>query len=310
MMRRVLAGALHRASLFSGHALRSAKAQRAARILTYHGIGYGEISAELFDWQLGILRDEFDLLPLHEVVRRQLAGTVTGSEVAITFDDGVRNHVTEAYPILRQHRAPATFFVCPGLVESGRWIWSLDFRARLGLLKEEERHSLRLETGATDHEVETLVERAKRLDFVDRCRAEAWLRERTREFSPSPQQVERCAPMSWTDIASLDPAIVTIGSHTLSHPILSSLSIEEQHTEIVGSRRLLEQRLGRVIDLFCYPNGDFDTQSHVIVRDNYTAAVTSEAAALSAEDGPFLLPRIHAGDSRGLFVRRLHRHAA
>ncbi len=310
MMRRMLAGAWHRASFFSGHALRSAKAQRVARILTYHGIGDDEISAELFDWQLSFLKNEFELLPLHEVVRRQQAGAVTGCEVAITFDDGVRNHFTHAYPILRQHRAPATFFVCPGLIESGRWIWSLDFRARLGMLSQEERHSLRLEIGAGDDELETLVERAKRLDFVGRSRAEAWVRERTREFSPSAQQVERCAPMSWTDIASLDPAFVTIGSHTLSHPILSSLSFEEQHTEIAGSRRLLEQRLGRVVDLFCYPNGDFDAQSDAIVRDNYTAALTSEAAALSAEDDLFLLPRIHAGESRGLFVRRLHRHAA
>lgn len=197
MTRRMLAGALHRASFFFGHALRSAKAQRVARILTYRGIGDHDISAESFDWQPGFLKDKFELLPLHEVMRRQQAGAVTGCEVAITFDDGVRNHVTEACPILQRHRALATFFVCPGLVDSGRWISSLNLRARLGLLNEEDRLSLRLETGAADHEVETLVDRAKRLDFSGRRRAEAWVQERIREFSPSPQQIARCTPVIW-----------------------------------------------------------------------------------------------------------------
>lgn len=310
MMRRVLAGALHGASYYSGHALRSVKAQRVARVLTYHGIGDGEVSAELFDWQLDFLKNEFELLPLAEVVARQKAGTVKGCEVALTFDDGVRNHVVQAYPILRRHRAPATFFVCAGLVESGQWIWSLDFRARLGVLSSADHQTLQAEIGAAAADVESLVERAKQIDFASRRRAEAWVGARTREFSPSPRQVERCSPLTWADLATLDASLVTIGSHTLTHPILSSLGVEEQRTEIVGSRRLLEQKLGGVVDMFCYPNGDFDVHSDEIVRDHYAAAFTSDAAALGADDDVFLLPRIPAGERRSLFVRRLHRPAA
>ena len=116
--------------------------------------------------------------------------------------------------------------------------------------------------------------------------------------------------MSWLEAASLDPALVTIGSHTLSHPILSSLSEVEQHTEIVESKRLLEQRLHREIDFFCYPNGDFDVRSDLTVRRHYAAAFSSQAAALCAESDPYVLPRIHAGQSQELFVRRLYRHSA
>jgi len=309
-MRRSLAHALHTVSLWSGDGLRRAKAQRAPRILMYHGIGEGEVGAELFGWQLRLLREEFDLVSLPELLARRSSGRLSGEEVVITFDDGVRNHVTAAYPVLREHKAPATFFVCPGLIESGRWIWNTDMRCRLRLLSEAEREEVAREIGSPAGDTESLIAHAKRLDLQSRQRAEQRVCERTRQFSPSAQQVDRFAPASWEQLASLDPALITIGSHTLNHPILPTLTADDLQREIGDSRHVIAQRLQRSVDLFCYPNGDNDVRAQAAVREHYLAAVTTVPGAVGAGDDPCLLPRIPAGETRGLFVRRLHRHAA
>ena len=309
-MRQILATGLHLASLYSGDGLRRAKAQRAPRVLMYHGIGEGGVSARLFAWQLDFLRNEFELMSLRELLNRRAQGALTGHEVALTFDDGVRNHATTVYPLLCAHKAPATFFVCPGLMDSGQWIWNTELRCRLRLLSTEERAPLAALIGSADSGIETLVAQAKSLDLARRREAEAWVRERTTRFAATPQQTDQYAPMSWEQLLGLDPELVTIGSHTLNHPILPTLSADGMREEIDASRRVLEQRLGRQVELFCYPNGDNDARVHALVRSHYDAAVTTVPGAVGGHDDACLLPRIPAGETRGLFVRRLHRHAA
>ena len=309
-MRRVLADTLHWVSLVSGGALRRAKSQRSARILAYHGVSADEVAAEIFSWQLAFLKQNFELISLRELLSRRAGGTIQGDEVAITFDDGIRNHFTVAYPILVTHGAAATFFVCPALIDSGEWIWNHELRCRLNLLKPAECVALMTEIGATSSEVESLVTRAKWLNQEERQHVEAWVRERPRGFAPSTQQLDRYSPMTWKQIAALDLGLITIGSHTLHHPILSRLSTDDLHIEIGESRRILEQRIGREVDLFCYPNGDFDERVQRIVREYYAAAVTSQIRVVGPGDDDCLLPRIPSGETRGLFVRRLHRHNA
>lgn len=309
-MRRVLAGTLHWASLVSGGALRRAKSQRSARILAYHGVSADEVAAEIFSWQLAFLKQNFELISLRELLSRRAGGTIHGDEVAITFDDGIRNHFTVAYPILQAHGAAATFFVCPALIDSGDWIWNHELRCRLNLLKPAECVALMTEIGATSSEVESLVARAKCLNQIERQHAEVWVREHTQGFAPSTQQLDRYAPMTWKQIAALEPGLITIGSHTLHHPILSRLSTDDLRIEIGESRRMLEQRIGREVELFCYPNGNFDERAHRIVREHYAAAVTSQPRVVDPGDDDCLLPRIPSGETRGLFVRRLHRHNA
>ena len=195
-------------------------------------------------------------------------------------------------------------------MDSGQWIWNTELRSRLRLLTAAERGALKAEIGSENSGIETLVLKTKRLNLVARRQVETWARAHTQQFSPTDHQIDRYAPMNWPQLADLDPTLITIGSHTLTHPILPTLSDDELRTEIGSSRGVLEQRLGRKVELFCYPNGDNDARAHAVVRENYEAAVTTVPGAVSDRDDIHLLPRIPAGETRGLFVRRLHRHAA
>ncbi len=60
--------------------------------------------------------------------------------------------------------------------------------------------------------------------------------------------------------------LITIGSHTVSHPFLTHCGGSWMGREILGSRRQLEGLIGRPVDLFAYPNGDYDRMVAELVR--------------------------------------------
>src|SRR5690242_10742044 len=240
VLRHALAPPLHLASFWSGHALRRARSVRRPRILMYHSVGHEDVSIRQFRWQLRLLRRSFDVVSLPQLVHRLVAGTANGEEVALTFDDGVRNHYSVVWPMLREARVPATFFVCPGLIESGAWLWNTELRTRLALLGRSERARLAAHVGCPATSAHGMVEWAKRLPLERRCDFEEQARALTREFEPSDAQLDRNAPMSWVQLKRLDPALVTIGSHTATHPILTTLTREARDAEIAESRIMLE----------------------------------------------------------------------
>lgn len=306
LMRRALPRAFHWIAWRSGHSLREARRIRKPRILMYHAVGENDTPADLFAWQLEFLREEFEIVSLQCLLDRLARDRASGLEVVITFDDGVRNHATTVYPILEQHQVPATFFVCPGLMDSGRWIWNMELRIRLRLLSDAERNRLALSLGADSAEVEPLIQWSKRLPLTERRHLEHTVRGLTREFDPDERLIDRYAPMDWAQATKLDPKVATLGSHTLTHPILTTLGDSDRQREIVDSRQLLEARTGRTADIFCYPNGSHDESTVEMARGTYRAALSTRAGFAEPGQDLFRLPRIPAGQRAGLFMRRLH----
>src|SRR3990172_6763913 len=66
------------------------------------------------------------------------------------------------------------------------------------------------------------------------------------------------APMTWDHLASLDSSLITVGSHTQTHINLPQASDSRLDCELREGRRRLENRLGRPIVHFCYPDGLYD----------------------------------------------------
>lgn len=244
-----------------------------ARILMFHGTPRRQ--ARELRRQLAWLKRRFRVVPLEVFA----AGEPPPDAIALTFDDGLRSNVTVAYPILKALGLPATFFVCPGLIETRAWLWNHEVRRRLRRL------------GRAAHEIEASVEWMKTLDLPARHEAERRLREMTPGFAPSAAEREAFDVAGWDELAALDPALVTIGSHTLSHPILTTLTSAQALAEIRDSRELIERRLGRSAELFCYPNGDVDPLAREAVRRHYRAAVTTQRGAVGPGCDRFRLPR-------------------
>jgi peptidoglycan/xylan/chitin deacetylase (PgdA/CDA1 family) len=152
----------------------------------------------------------------------------------------------------------------------------------------------------------------KTLPLEQRRIGEETVRRATEGFLPTADQREAFDVMDWNELRSLDRDLITVGSHTLSHPILTKLSGQEIEAEIQESRRCLEQRLQRKVEFFCYPNGAYDRRAYQLVQKTYRAAVTTEGGVI--EDGKALdvhrLPRIPSAESAALTAWRLHRPEA
>jgi peptidoglycan/xylan/chitin deacetylase (PgdA/CDA1 family) len=288
-----------------------ARRQACARILMYHGTTTE--SAPALAAQLRYLARKFKIVSLSAMVDHLAQqGAAAPNEIVLTFDDGLRNNFTVVYPVLRDLQVPATFFVCPDLIGSGRWLWNHEARCRLQSLKPEALTEVRSKLLAANVSVEGMVEWVKTLKPPQRRWAEEMIRQATPDFRPTAAQGEAYDIMNWEELSALDPALITVGSHTLSHPILTTLTPGELDRELRESRRLLEQKLGREISFFCYPNGSYDDRVYQAVRNNYSAAVTTETGVLSRKDHFDLhrLPRIPSAESPALTAWRLHRPEA
>ena len=246
------------------------------RILMYHGTPRRDAAA--LERQLRLVRLAFPVVPLDKLADRGNGR----ARVALTFDDGLRNNVEVAYPILQKLGLTATFFVCPGLIERGQWLWNHEARQRL------------LSMGKPASEVEAAIERMKTLKIAERRRVEEEIRAATPGFAPTAEQREEFDLASWQELQGLDPKTVTIGSHTMTHPILTSLDDEETEAETRDSRFALEQRLDREVSIFCYPNGDLNNAVVASARRYYRSAVTTVAGRLEGAVDPHRMPRYSA----------------
>jgi len=271
------------------------------RILMYHGTPAADAAA--LERQLRLLRLTFPVVPLEDVASgRNKNGR---ARVALTFDDGLRNNVRIAYPILRHLGLTATFFVCPGLIERGEWLWNHEARERLKTLSEPALAELATFAGGPA-EVEAFVEWMKTLKIAARRSVEDAIRAATPNFTPSAEQREQFDLASWDDLECMDPGVVTIGSHTMTHPILTSLSGDETEAELRESRLTLEKQLERPVTVFCYPNGNLSDSVVENARRYYRSAVTVDPGTINGDADVHRLPRyaVHAQRTRRL-VRRM-----
>ena len=262
-----------------------------ASILLYHGTPRRDAAA--LERQLRWLKRRFSIVPLRSIVAAAGNGGALSRKVALTFDDGLRSNVEVAYPILHKLAIPATFFVCPGLVDRASWLWTHEARSRLARLDAGARRELAAELGAPE-EIEAFVGWMKKLDLAARRRVEARLRDATPRFAPTDAERDDFDLAGWEALRRLDPAIVTIGSHTLTHPILPGTPPADVETEVRDSRRLLERGLQRPVEFFAYPNGDHDAGAEVAVRKHYRAAVTVAHGWVRRGADAHRLPRLSA----------------
>jgi peptidoglycan/xylan/chitin deacetylase (PgdA/CDA1 family) len=288
-----------------------ARSLPAVRILMFHNVGDRRHPLELFEAQLEYLARHFTICGLPEALSRLHDGRVVGDEVILTFDDGLETHGTRVYPVLERLQLPCSFFVCPGLIESRSGIWTLEVRARLAALPAARAWAWLHEVGApAGTDVDQTLEWLKGLPAT-RSRE---LTERLRQAGATESgdsTLHFAEPlMSWGQLRRLDPSLVTIGSHSLTHPILPRLEDAELEREIRDSRQLLEQRLGRPVQFFCFPDGAYDERATDLTRRYYDAAVTTVEGWSQPGDDLQALPRIPGARSLSLLAWRLHRPRA
>lgn len=305
--------------------------RRALRVLAYHRVAdpsepgfdtfVGNVSATEAEFaaQMEHVAERWRPVSLAEVMAAfDGRGNLPPRAVLVTFDDGYRDNLTAALPVLRRFDVPATVFLATDHIATGTAFWwdrvawcfaHTEFTA--GELPgadvvqwsgDDERRRV---TADYIQHLKTIPE-AEKVDAVDAL-AEAL------GVTVAPDAFGDLA-LDWDEVRSMRDQGVTFGAHTCTHPVLSQVDVETARSEIVGSRDRIAEELGEKPVAFAYPNGqpaDFTPDIVSAVADaGFQIAFTllpgpARRGELAADPLEVRRLYVHHGDGLDRFAAKL-----
>jgi len=268
-------------------------------ILMYHKVSdrysdyFTSLKVKVFEKQIRFLHRFYSIVSLEDLFHAKAASSKK-TRIAITFDDGYHCIYKHAYPILKKLAIPATIFIAAGLIENNLPVWTdlVDYCS-----KNKERLCLEF----PDKNTLKTLPNTQRLEV---------LKEMV-EGTSLPANIQSALQMcSWNEIREMSENNISFGGHTMTHPILSKVSLEQARYEIQESKKIIETRMDRPINTFAYPNGqpdDFNAEIKQIVKDTgYRLACTTIFGKNYQKTDPYELKRIYtSGNSILKFALRL-----
>jgi glycosyltransferase involved in cell wall biosynthesis/peptidoglycan/xylan/chitin deacetylase (PgdA/CDA1 family) len=315
-----------------------------ALILMYHRVAEcgGDpwslcVSPERFAQHLEVLRKHTYPMCLQEFVANFANDNIPQRTVVVTFDDGYADNLANAKPLLEHYDIPATVFLTTGYLGENREFW-WDEIERLLLQPGTLPKILKLNIIGTSYEWD--------LGDAAYYREEHWQRDRfwkAEKVAPSRrhalytvlwrllQQLRESErqdvlnqlrtwayataaarpthrPLSLEEVVALgDGELVEIGAHTVTHPILSDLSLELQYEEVQKSKSRVEEILGCPVRSFAYPYGAYKSALVSLVKEaGFSCACSTLSSVVRRHTDRFQLPRVEVQDWSGeTFHRRL-----
>ncbi len=249
-------------------------------------------------------RSGIDLISLDELHRRMTEGDFSRRFVCLTFDDGYRDTLQWAYPILKEAGVPFAVYVPTSFPDRLGELWWLVLEA---IISRNDRIGLVVDGHDRKFDCATVAEKRALYDEIYwwlRARpTEAELRDIVRNLAAfyhvdiAAFCSELC--MTWSELAQLaaDP-LVTIGAHTVNHPALAKLTKDAVRSELDLSRSVIEAALSLRPEHVSYPYGDAGSAAarefEVAAELGFKTAVTTRPGVLFPEHSRHLtaLPRI------------------
>lgn len=265
-----------------------------------------EPDAAWFETQTRWISDWFNVLPLAEAIERLRSGSLPARAAAITFDDGYADNCTVALPILRNAGLTATFFVATGYLDGGQ-MWNDKVIEVVRRAKGPRLELSKFRLG--DYPLDTLDDRRKSLHQLLNVLKylEPLQREKLADDLTSAANIEPSRELMLTSdqLRVLAESGMTIGAHTVSHPILSRVADANARSEMIQSKQRLEDIIGRKVELFAYPNGkpntDYTAIHAQLAREaGFLAAFSTSWGAATASSDVFQLPRFTPWDRTAL----------
>ena len=289
-----------------------------ALVLCYHGVLPGAddsydylstnfVAATAFERHLRWLASRYTLVPLRQIADAFASGTPLPSGAAtVTFDDGFANNYHVAFPILQRLGIPATIFLTTGKIDvPGEQLWTERVKraiylthVRTATLATPEPRSYSLETaGQRERAARTVLGHLKRMGPEARDRHLAEIETACGRPALTPDDRTRYDFMTWDNVRTMANAGIEFGSHTVSHPILSTLDETTLQRELAESKRTIESKTGRECYAFAYPNGgrgDFSTRDmEMLQRLGYRCALSLQGRLNPAGINRFNLDRVN-----------------
>lgn len=219
-------------------------------------------SPDTFRQQLTYIKDHYHICDVHDFPRQPQV-----KDVLITFDDGYADNYTTALPILEELQIPATFFISTGHLNTDTEDWCNELA---WLILEGNAYPPEFSFGDFRFQTKTFHQRLSMHRSIEKTLIQAPNTQRNtimnavRQWANADQRTKRTSHrmLSADQLRALAASpYASIGAHTVNHPSLSALCIEEQCYEILESKHTVEKIIGKDVLLFAYPFGGISNYS-------------------------------------------------
>lgn len=287
-------------------------------IFAYHRIYPGKdnifvknIYPEEFGKQIKYLKGNFKIYSFEKLINLLSSNKMdngTKENIAvITFDDGYKDNYVYAYPILKKYQVPATIFLVSGCIGKDELFWW----DKIGyIISNSQKSSINIPNFGDF----SLIDNQKKFHCI------FFLLSKFKKFSNQlknkyiinlqkicgvtiPPGLGEKTILSWGEIREMKDNGISFGSHTLNHPNLANIDLNEAEKEIIHSKKMIKERLKTDITLFAYPHGsksDYNSEIIELIKNTgFKCACTSHQKLVNKYDieDIYNLPRIQVSNN-------------
>ena len=228
-----------------------------------------------FDKQMHYLKRNYHILRMEEAVRiLEDNEAILPGYIVITFDDGYKDNWLNAYPVLVKYNIPAAIYLTTEYIGTSRLLpWDrlryIVSHSELPQIKIPMFKSKTFDISTHRRRVESFYQLKACLKEVDEEVKNQIINDlETQLVNGYPEESKRDMFLSWDDVKKMSENNISFGGHTLTHPLMTRVSLEEARTQINKSKQDIEARLDSQVTTFAYPGGVFNEEIKAIVQQS------------------------------------------
>lgn len=205
-------------------------------------------------------RTGLDIVDLDEAVERIRRPGDTRKFVVFTFDDGYRDNLEHALPVLRKHECPFTLYLATGLTDAVAPVWSQALEdivaAQAGIAVDFGEGVEYLDAATTEQKRRSYDRIYAAIRSMAEPNRRALMEDLAGKYRLDLAAHTRSLVMDWRELQTFaTEPLCTIGAHTVNHPELAMLPEAEMRREMEQSVSILKAQFGAAPRHFAYPYG-------------------------------------------------------
>jgi peptidoglycan/xylan/chitin deacetylase (PgdA/CDA1 family) len=226
----------------------------------------GTISAtpKEFEKQMRFVKKRFSVINFNILSNILSSGKLLPkNSLIITFDDGYADNSEIAWSIMKKYGLTGTVFLSTSFMDGKGVFWFdkltyiIKHMPNGRIFLDDGKHIFELENGNRMRIRDSVMKLFRTISNEDRIRLFEQL-EQYSKIDILPDYLKLASPLTWNQIIEMSKGGMEFGSHTVTHPFLSNLTIDEIMYELVESKRVIEEKLGKEIKSIAYPSGSYD----------------------------------------------------
>lgn len=216
----------------------------------------------------------FEFVALDEIVKdsqRKFYGLMKHKRVNVSFDDGFRDVYDNAFPILKKYQVPFTIYLVGNFPQGTSDMWWIQLESVVS------------DINAFENTIKELYQSGQNM------------RDAMHSTTNTGVDVGLCENMAltWEQLKEMvDSGLCTIGSHSMTHPGLTRIPLEEASNELQESKQLIEEKLGVEVKHFSYPHSMNNDDIRLLLKSlGYESATLGYGGKIRVKDNPYALYR-------------------